>query len=248
MADTQASFGLSAAAIEAGGAAWTAREILQQPQVWGEIGTQIAAERAALTGFLSPLLQLPDLRIVLTGRGHLRLRWPVPSTGPDRRTRAPRRGHCDHRPGHQRGQLPDPRCPDPAGFLRALREQPREHGGGADRAGARAPLRSPGGDLQRAGGAESARPHTQECTCAGAAGGHQRPRLRDDLQLQRHAAGGGRRVRGDQRGRDSPPVSAHRGVHPGSAARCSSSWCVPGTSAWCTWAVGRSRASRARRR
>jgi tagatose-6-phosphate ketose/aldose isomerase len=69
MAETQAAFGMSEPALLAAGARWTAAEILQQPAVWGEIGAQIAAGRAALSAFLIPLLQLPQLRIVLTGAG-----------------------------------------------------------------------------------------------------------------------------------------------------------------------------------
>jgi tagatose-6-phosphate ketose/aldose isomerase len=69
VAETQAAFGMSEPALRAGGAQWTAREILQQPVVWREIGAQLAAGRAALSAFLAPLLQLPQLRIVLTGAG-----------------------------------------------------------------------------------------------------------------------------------------------------------------------------------
>lgn len=69
MADSQEAFGLSAAEIRAGGAHWTAAEILQQPRVWLEIGAALAAGRSALQGFLAPLLDLPQLRIVLTGAG-----------------------------------------------------------------------------------------------------------------------------------------------------------------------------------
>jgi tagatose-6-phosphate ketose/aldose isomerase len=69
MADSEAAFGTSAAAIAAGGGRWTAAEILQQPQVWREVGAALAAGRPALQGFLAPLLQLPQLRIVLSGAG-----------------------------------------------------------------------------------------------------------------------------------------------------------------------------------
>jgi D-galactosamine 6-phosphate deaminase/isomerase len=69
MAETLTAFGLSAAELEAAGAPWTAREILQQPQVWQKIAAQLASGRGALSGFLAPLLQLPDLRIVLSGAG-----------------------------------------------------------------------------------------------------------------------------------------------------------------------------------
>jgi tagatose-6-phosphate ketose/aldose isomerase len=61
-------FGLSDSQIDAGGAHWTAREILQQPQVWLEVTRQLAAERA-LGDFLTPLLQRAETRIVLTGAG-----------------------------------------------------------------------------------------------------------------------------------------------------------------------------------
>jgi tagatose-6-phosphate ketose/aldose isomerase len=62
-------FGLSATQIDSAGAHWTAREIVQQPQIWAQIETLIAGEAARLAAFLDPLLKLPDLRIVLTGAG-----------------------------------------------------------------------------------------------------------------------------------------------------------------------------------
>jgi len=62
-------FGLSAAQLDAAGAHWTAREVLQQPQVWAQIERQIAGEAGSLDAFLQPLLQRPELRIVLTGAG-----------------------------------------------------------------------------------------------------------------------------------------------------------------------------------
>jgi tagatose-6-phosphate ketose/aldose isomerase len=62
-------FGLSAKEIDSAGAHWTAREVLQQPRIWAQIETLIASEAARLSGFLDPLLKLPDLRILLTGAG-----------------------------------------------------------------------------------------------------------------------------------------------------------------------------------
>jgi len=62
-------FGLSAREIDSAGAHWTAREVLQQPQIWAQIETLIAGEAARLCGFLDPLLKLPELRILLTGAG-----------------------------------------------------------------------------------------------------------------------------------------------------------------------------------
>jgi tagatose-6-phosphate ketose/aldose isomerase len=61
--------GLPAAELESRGAAWTAREIAQQPDVWKEVGALVARERAGLEAFLGPLLARPDLRVVLTGAG-----------------------------------------------------------------------------------------------------------------------------------------------------------------------------------
>jgi tagatose-6-phosphate ketose/aldose isomerase len=61
--------GLPAAELESRGAAWTAREIAQQPDVWKEVGALVAGERAGLDAFLRPLLARPDLRVVLTGAG-----------------------------------------------------------------------------------------------------------------------------------------------------------------------------------
>jgi len=62
-------FGLNAAQIDAAGAHWTVREVLQQPRIWGEIEQQIASQAAGLGAFLGPLLKRPELRIVLTGAG-----------------------------------------------------------------------------------------------------------------------------------------------------------------------------------
>jgi tagatose-6-phosphate ketose/aldose isomerase len=62
-------FGLTATQIDSAGAHWTAHEIVQQPRIWAEIETLIAGEAARLGAFLTPLLKLPDLRIVLTGAG-----------------------------------------------------------------------------------------------------------------------------------------------------------------------------------
>ena len=58
----------TAAQLAARGAGATAREIAQQPQVWPEIARQVAGD-GALRAFLAPLLNDPELRIVLTGAG-----------------------------------------------------------------------------------------------------------------------------------------------------------------------------------
>lgn len=57
------------AALEAAGGIWTAREIAHQPAVWTKIEPLLAREAGALRAFLDPLLEQPDLRIVLTGAG-----------------------------------------------------------------------------------------------------------------------------------------------------------------------------------
>jgi tagatose-6-phosphate ketose/aldose isomerase len=62
-------FGLNGTQLEGAGAHWTAREVLQQPQVWAEIHSLIAGEAARLTEFLDPLVARPDVRILLTGAG-----------------------------------------------------------------------------------------------------------------------------------------------------------------------------------
>ena len=62
-------FGLNGAQLEDAGAHWTAREVLQQPQVWAEIHSLIAGEAARLTEFLTPLVARPDVRILMTGAG-----------------------------------------------------------------------------------------------------------------------------------------------------------------------------------
>ncbi|MBF4570469.1 SIS domain-containing protein [Plantibacter sp. VKM Ac-2880] len=47
----------------------TVREITQQPDVWLEASTGIAARHDEIDAFLAPLLARPELRIVLTGAG-----------------------------------------------------------------------------------------------------------------------------------------------------------------------------------
>lgn len=51
------------------GADDTVREITQQPGVWRDIDGIVAASRAALDGFLRPLVARDHLRVVLTGAG-----------------------------------------------------------------------------------------------------------------------------------------------------------------------------------
>jgi len=55
--------------LEAARGICTAREISQQPLVWGKIGDLMGREGNALRRFLQPLLARSNLRIVLTGAG-----------------------------------------------------------------------------------------------------------------------------------------------------------------------------------
>jgi tagatose-6-phosphate ketose/aldose isomerase len=62
-------FGLTPEEIETRGGQWTAREIVQQPGIWQEVEQLIRSDTGSVAAFLTPLLQRPDLRIVLTGAG-----------------------------------------------------------------------------------------------------------------------------------------------------------------------------------
>jgi tagatose-6-phosphate ketose/aldose isomerase len=55
--------------LAAAGGLWTAREIVQQPEVWRRIEDAMTREAAGLRTFLDPLLARRDLRIILTGAG-----------------------------------------------------------------------------------------------------------------------------------------------------------------------------------
>ena len=61
--------GLTAAELAQYGAAWTAREIAQQPDLWLQVAQLVRAQHSNLDGFLAPLLANPALRVVLTGAG-----------------------------------------------------------------------------------------------------------------------------------------------------------------------------------
>src|ERR1700761_8937421 len=62
-------FGLTAAQLDQAGAHWTAREILQQPQLWQQIGALAAAEAPKVGALLGGRLERRDARVVLTGAG-----------------------------------------------------------------------------------------------------------------------------------------------------------------------------------
>ena len=50
-------FGLTLAQIDAAGAHWTVREVLQQPHLWAQIERELAADAARLAAFLGPAVQ-----------------------------------------------------------------------------------------------------------------------------------------------------------------------------------------------
>jgi tagatose-6-phosphate ketose/aldose isomerase len=62
-------FGFSQQQIDDAGAHWTAREILQQPQLWSGIEKSLAREAERLQAFLAPILDIENARIILTGAG-----------------------------------------------------------------------------------------------------------------------------------------------------------------------------------
>ncbi|MGO9957402.1 MAG: SIS domain-containing protein [Solirubrobacteraceae bacterium] len=61
--------GYTPADLRSHGADHTAREIAQQPAVWREVGRAAVTSREANDAFLRPLLDGPQLRIVLAGAG-----------------------------------------------------------------------------------------------------------------------------------------------------------------------------------
>ncbi len=61
--------GLSTSELEARGALWTAREILQQPHTLRMTHDLLATRSTEIRGFLQPLLAQQDLRIMLSGAG-----------------------------------------------------------------------------------------------------------------------------------------------------------------------------------
>ncbi len=48
---------------------WTAKEICQQPRIWREAAAKIETNRTQIDSWLQPILDLPNLRIILTGAG-----------------------------------------------------------------------------------------------------------------------------------------------------------------------------------
>ena len=61
-------FGLMLEEIETRGGPWTAREILQQPEIWRKSSTHPSVT-ARLAAFLASAAARPDVRVVLTGAG-----------------------------------------------------------------------------------------------------------------------------------------------------------------------------------
>lgn len=66
---TTAALGYPLQDLVARGAGHTAREIAQQPDLWHAVTASVASGREQSEAFLRPLLDRPDLRIILTGAG-----------------------------------------------------------------------------------------------------------------------------------------------------------------------------------
>lgn len=64
-----AELGRNEAELQALGALWTAREIAQQPAMLRQTHTALVAKKAAIAGFLRPLLERKETRVILTGAG-----------------------------------------------------------------------------------------------------------------------------------------------------------------------------------
>ena len=62
-------FGYSPNDLSNLGAAHTAREIAQQPELWREVAREATCNKSVVDAFLNPLLERNNLRIVLTGAG-----------------------------------------------------------------------------------------------------------------------------------------------------------------------------------
>ena len=62
-------FGFSSEQLDERGAGHTAKEIAQQPAVWRETAEKVLSYKEEVDAFLGPLLEYPDLRIILTGAG-----------------------------------------------------------------------------------------------------------------------------------------------------------------------------------
>ncbi|WP_329430510.1 SIS domain-containing protein [Streptosporangium sp. NBC_01495] len=72
--------GLLGALARNAGADDTVREIMQQPGIWRDVDGIVTASRAALDGFLQPLVARDHLRVVLTGAGTSGFAGQVPAT------------------------------------------------------------------------------------------------------------------------------------------------------------------------
>ena len=66
---TTSDLGYASAELAARGAGHTAREIAQQPALWRAVARQARQRRQQSETFLRPLIDRPDMRVVLTGAG-----------------------------------------------------------------------------------------------------------------------------------------------------------------------------------
>lgn len=61
--------GISEAELERLGGLWTAREIVQQPQMLRQTQSILMAQKVEIEAFLKPILSKPGVRVILTGAG-----------------------------------------------------------------------------------------------------------------------------------------------------------------------------------
>jgi tagatose-6-phosphate ketose/aldose isomerase len=69
------------------GGGTTAREIAQQPDIWREAERMVASQRDHIDAFLGPLMDRPDLRIILMGAGTSAFAGEILAPALSRRTR-----------------------------------------------------------------------------------------------------------------------------------------------------------------
>lgn len=66
---TEKYLGIAASELETKSGLLTAREIVQQPKIWGDVQTLLENRAAEIASFLKPLIENKNARIILTGAG-----------------------------------------------------------------------------------------------------------------------------------------------------------------------------------
>ena len=125
-ADDMSALGMEDANLQARGALWTAREIAQQPAMLLKTQELLVARQRELEAFLRPLIARPELRVILDRRRQLVVHRRVPGAVSGESPEMRRRGDRDDRHRLRAAHLPATAQADPAGLLRAFRQQPGE--------------------------------------------------------------------------------------------------------------------------